>query len=144
MAERKPGEYGYEDASLRAMGGEEAVRMLVDRFYDVMHTVPEAAHIRRMHPADLAVSRDKLTVFLTGWLGGPKRYAERWGRMHIPAAHAHLTIDAPERDAWLLCMETAMADMPVTEDFRAYFMREITVPANRVMMVSQGRRRAQS
>lgn len=142
MAQRQPGEYGYEDTSLQAMGGEEAVRVLVDRFYDVMDSLPEAARIRRMHPANLEVSRDKLTVFLIGWLGGPRRYAERWGPMHIPHAHAHLTIDEAERDAWLLCMQTAMAEMPVTEDFRAYFTREIDVPANRVMQVSQQRRQS--
>lgn len=140
MADRNPGEYGYQDTSLRAMGGEGAVRVLVDHFYDVMQSLPEAARIRRMHPADLTVSRDKLTVFLVGWLGGPRRYRERWGPMHIPHAHAHLTIDAPERDAWLLCMRTAMAEMPVDDEFRDYFMREITVPANRVMAVSQRRR----
>lgn len=143
MVERKPGEFGYEDTSLRAMGGEEGVRVLVDRFYDVMESAPEAARIRRMHPADLAITRDKLAVFLTGWLGGPKRYRERWGPIHIPRAHAHLAIDAPERDAWLLCMERAMAEMPVTDDFRAYFMREIAVPAERVMIVSQRRRQAE-
>jgi len=140
MVQRKPGEYGYQDTSLEAMGGEDGVRRLVDRFYDVMETLPEADRIRRMHPADLQISRDKLRVFLTGWLGGPKRYAEQWGPIRIPPAHAHLSIDEPERDAWLRCMQEAVRDMPIEEDFRAYFMREITVPANRVMMASRRRR----
>ena len=51
------------------LGGEAGVRRLVDRFYDLMDTLPEAAHIRAMHPASLATSRDKLFKFLCGWLG---------------------------------------------------------------------------
>lgn len=113
------------------MGGEAGVRLLVDRFYDAMERRPEAARIRRMHDDDLSESRDKLAAFLTGWLGGPKRYRERWGPIRIPAAHAHLAIGSAERDAWLGCMQEAIDGMPVADDFKSYFMREIAVPANR-------------
>lgn len=133
MVQRQPNDFGYEDTSLTAIGGEQGLRVLVDRFYDVMEALPEATTIRAMHPDDLTLSRDKLTAFLTGWLGGPKRYSERWGPIRIPPAHAHLSIGAAERDAWLDCMRRAIDSMPVSDDFRAYFMREIAVPANRVM-----------
>ena len=115
------------------MGGEAGLRQVIDRFYDAMDSLPEAATIRAMHPADLSLSRDKLAAFLTGWLGGPKRYNERWGTIRIPAAHGHLAIGSAERDAWLMCMQAAIDGMPVTDDFRAYFMREIAVQANRCM-----------
>ncbi|MDH5376931.1 MAG: hypothetical protein OEX00_01250, partial [Gammaproteobacteria bacterium] len=39
------------------LGGDAAVRELVDRFYDYMDTLPEAQGIRRLHPADLTGSR---------------------------------------------------------------------------------------
>ena len=134
MAERKPGEYGYEDTSFRTMGGEEGVRRLVDAFYDYMQALPEVKEVREMHPEDTSLSRDKLAAFLCGWLGGPKRYRERWGPIRIPPAHARFRIRPAERDQWLLCMDRAIDDMPVPEDFRAYFKREIRVPANRVVM----------
>ena len=51
------------------LGGEQAVRKLVDRFYDLMDSLPEARHMRNLHPEDLAGSRDKLYKFLSGWLG---------------------------------------------------------------------------
>lgn len=130
---KQPGEYGFEDTSLRAMGGEPGVRRLVDLFYDAMESRPEARRILEMHPEDLGLSRDKLAAFLTGWLGGPKRYRERWGKIQIPVAHRHLDIGEEERDAWLACMQQAIDEMPVDDEFRAYFMREIAVPANRVM-----------
>ena len=123
------------------MGGEEGVAALVNAFYDNMETIPEARTIRDMHP-DLKLAREKLTVFLVGWLGGPRRYAERWGPIRIPPAHAHLTIDEPERDQWLLCMDRAIDGMPVTPEFRTYFKEQIRVPANRVMQASKARRQA--
>lgn len=133
MATRKPGDYGYEDTSFKAMGGEAGVRRLVDRFFDLMETLPEAQEILHMHPPDRALSREKLAVFLCGWLGGPKRYRERWGPIRIPSAHMHLGVTAAHHDAWLLCMDRAVDAMEVAEDFRAYFKREIRVPAGRVL-----------
>lgn len=134
---RQPGDYGYEDTSFRTLGGEAGVRELVDLFYDAMERRPDARKILAMHPGDLSISREKLWVFLCGWLGGPKRYAERWGPMRIPAAHAHLSVGEAERDAWLACMQEAIDAVNVPDDFRAYFMREIRVPAERVMQVAR-------
>ncbi|MBV1859797.1 MAG: hypothetical protein KUG77_15405 [Nannocystaceae bacterium] len=101
----------------------------------MMEQLPEAARILAMHP-DIPLARDKLAVFLTGWLGGPKRYKERWGPIRIPAAHAHLPIGQDEHDAWLTCMDAAVDRMPVPDDFNTYFKREIRVPAGRVLAKS--------
>jgi hemoglobin len=54
-----------------ALGGGDAVRTLVDRFYDLMDLEPAYAGIRALHPGTLDGSRDKLYWFLSGWLGGP-------------------------------------------------------------------------
>lgn len=132
---KRPGEYGYEDTSLKAMGGEAGVRRLVDLFYDAMEQRPDARAILAMHPADLTLSRAKLAAFLTGWLGGPKRYREQWGSIRIPTAHQHLRIGAAERDAWLGCMQEAIDQLPVAADFKRYFMEAVAVPANRCMTV---------
>jgi len=127
----QPGAYGYEDTSLRAMGGEPGTKQLVDYFYDAMEAIPEAREIRELHPQDLALAREKLTAFLTGWLGGPNRYNERWGMIRIPRAHSHVPIRAVDRDAWLLCMQQAIDQMDIDDGFRSYFMREIFRPADR-------------
>ena len=96
-----------------AMGGEVGVRRLVERFYELMSTLPEAETIRAMHGADLAPMVDKLTTYLVGWMGGPRRYTERFGSVIIPAAHAPFAIGFAERDAWLLCFERALREQPV-------------------------------
>lgn len=72
--------YGVGDASYRAAGGIEGLRRLVDEFYRQMDEWPEAAALRRLHPEDLAPSRDKLASFLSGWLGGPKLFSEKYHR----------------------------------------------------------------
>ncbi len=42
------------------LGGLDGIRRLVDRFYDLMDTAPEAAEIRHLHAASLKRSREKL------------------------------------------------------------------------------------
>lgn len=134
--------YGVEDASFQAAGQRDGIAKLVEAFYRYMETLPEAATIRAMHADDLDLLRDKLTVFLTGWLGGPREYTSKFRRIRIPAVHAHLRIDEPERDAWMLCMQRAVAEQDAwADDFKAYFLKAIAVPAERVRRASLARRR---
>ena len=47
------------------LGGADGVRPLVDRFYDLVDTSPEAVNLRSLHAASLKSSREKLTGYLT-------------------------------------------------------------------------------
>lgn len=107
-----------ETSLYEALGGEPVVRRLVDRFYDHMDRLPEAATIRAMHPADLTESREKLYWFLTGWLGGPQLYVERRGHPRLRARHLPFTVDGPARDAWMRCM-TLSIEENVPSELRA-------------------------
>lgn len=100
------------------LGGDAGVRCLVDRFYDLMDEVPEYHGIRRLHPQDLAGSREKLYLFLSGWLGGPPLYVEKYGHPMLRARHLPYSIGVSERDAWLACMLQAMEDKGVAEPLR--------------------------
>jgi hemoglobin len=91
------------------VGGEEGVRTLVDRFYDAMDTMPEAAGIRSIHPEDLTESRDKLFKFMVGWTGGPPLYVQEYGHPRLRARHLPFSIGEQERDEWMLCMKHALA-----------------------------------
>lgn len=132
--------YGEGDASFQAAGGEAGIRRLVDRFFDLMAERPDAAGILALHPPDLTASRDKLARFLCGWLGGPKRYSERYGPIKLPQAHVRFAIGEAERDAWLACMRAALVDQPMAENFKAYLLRELAVPAERIRVVVANRR----
>jgi hemoglobin len=97
-----------EKTPYELLGSDDGVRSLVADFYEYMDTLPEAKTIRAMHKGDLSEITDKLATFLIGWLGGPQRYQERFGRVIIPLAHRPFPIGPAERDAWLLCMHRAL------------------------------------
>ena len=124
--------YGIEDASFRAAGGEEGIRKLVYEFFDRMGGDPRFAVIFDMHPDDKDISRDKLARFLCGWLGGPKLYQEKYGSISIPRVHEHLAIATPERDQWLSCMRETVAEQPFAAEFKTYLMQQLFVPAEGV------------
>ena len=49
-----------ETTAYARIGGEDGVRRLVRRFYELMDTLPEAASCRALHPPSLAGSEEKL------------------------------------------------------------------------------------
>jgi hemoglobin len=97
-----------DTSAFDAIGGADAVRALVDRFYDLMDLEPAYAGIRAMHPSTLDGSRDKLNWFLSGWLGGPDLYVQRFGHPRLRARHLPYAIGIAERDQWMACMQQAM------------------------------------
>jgi hemoglobin len=94
-----------------SIGGESKVRALVNRFYDLMDTLPEAAGIRALHPETLDSSREKLFMFLSGWMGGPPLYIEQFGHPRLRARHLPFPVGESERDQWLLCMNKALEEV---------------------------------
>lgn len=99
-----------------ALGGDDGIRRLVERFYDLMDSAPEAKHVRALHAASLKSSREKLYLYLTGWTGGPPMYEEKYGHPRLRARHMPFTIGARERDEWLWCMEHAFAEHGVSQE----------------------------
>jgi len=100
------------------LGGEQGVRALVKRFYELMDTLPEAEGVRRMHPKDLGGSEDKLFMFISGWTGGPQLYMEKYGHPRLRARHMPFAIGESERDQWMMCMRRAMEDTGVEPELR--------------------------
>lgn len=107
------------DTPFVQLGGEDGVRALVDRFYDLMDLEPHFAGIRVLHAATLDGSRDKLHWFLCGWLGGPNHYVERFGHPMLRARHMPYAIGISERDQWMACMGLAMQERGVDETLAA-------------------------
>ena len=92
------------------LGGDTAVRQLVDRFYDLMDEDKETVVIRKMHPQDLQESREKLYEFLSGFLGGPSLYHQNRGNPMLRMRHLPFKIDEQARDQWLSCMNRALEE----------------------------------
>lgn len=99
-------------------GGEEKVRQLVERFYDLMDELDEVKELRALHAKSLKVSREKLFLFLSGWLGGPDLYVRQYGHPRLRARHMPFSIGELERDQWMLCMNRAMKDVGMEEELR--------------------------
>lgn len=112
-----------EQTPYQIIGGTAAVRRIVDRFYDIMDSAPEAAGIRAMHADDLSPMRERLSEFLNAWLGGPRTYFERGDHKCIMSAHRSFAIGEAERDAWMMCMRQALEDSDVPADLRALLDR---------------------
>ena len=110
------GEVGNSQKTLfEELGGEQTIRALVERFYDVMDTDERATGIRKMHAADLTEAREKLFMFLVGWSGGPALYIERYGHPMLRRRHLPFAIGESERDQWMFCMVRAMHDIGMDE-----------------------------
>lgn len=90
------------------LGGEEMVRKLVNRFYDLMDEDPDYYGIRKLHQPDLGEAREKLFMFLSGWLGGPQLFVEKFGHPMLRRRHMPFAIGESERDQWMACMTAAM------------------------------------
>ncbi|MBK9446871.1 MAG: group II truncated hemoglobin [Betaproteobacteria bacterium] len=107
-----------ETTPYQMLGGEAAVACLTDRFYELMATVPQFSGIRAMHPQDLQESRDKLFMFLSGWLGGPDLFVEKFGHPRLRGRHMPFAIGTSERDQWVACMTLAMEQTGVEAGLR--------------------------
>ncbi|MNY51226.1 Group 2 truncated hemoglobin YjbI [compost metagenome] len=114
------------------LGGEDGVRRLCEAFYDCMEQLPEAADIRRMHGEDLSGIRQKLFEFLSGWLGGPHLYAQKYGSICMTGPHRPFAIGPKERDQWLLCMDRALEQVGASEEVKAMLKQPLQAIADMI------------
>src|SRR6201996_1829716 len=92
-----------------AVGGAETFHTIVSRFYEL---VAEDEILRRLYPEDdLAAAEDRLRMFLEQYWGGPRTYSDQRGHPRLRMRHAPFRITPIERDAWLRCMQTAVASI---------------------------------
>ncbi len=101
------------------IGGAEKVRALVKRFYELMDELPEAHGIRKLHPASLHGSEEKLFEFLSGWMGGPQLYVQKHGHPMLRARHLPFPIADAEREQWMMCMKQALQEVVDDAKLRA-------------------------
>jgi len=113
------------------LGGETTLFRLVGRFYALMDSEPEFHAVRKLHPEDLAGSRDKLFMFFSGYLGGPPLYQERIGNPMLRARHLPYPIGKAERNAWLACMGRALEETEVEPpELRDWLMQQFFATAD--------------
>ncbi len=93
----------------QAVGGEQFFFDLVDRFYDGVESDPILAP---MYPADdMSGARERLTLFLIQFWGGPSTYNESRGHPRLRMRHFPFRVTREARDAWLSHMTDALDSM---------------------------------
>lgn len=110
------------------IGGEETLRRLVQSFYRHMDDLDETKVIREMHAPDLALAGEKLFMFLSGWMGGPPLYMEKYGHPRLRMRHLPFAIDDEARDQWMLCMQHALDEVVEDQTLRKelfFALREV-------------------
>jgi len=98
---------------LDKLGGEDALRRLVEHFYDLVEARPEGAQIVRLHMDGhgIAATRVEQFNFLSGFLGGRQHYKELHGHMNVKLIHEHIPIMQKDAEDWLALMDRALADL---------------------------------
>jgi len=121
-----------EKSAFEMLGGIKGARALANTFYEIINSLPEAKKIRDMHPTELKQTSEKFALFLSGWLGGPPLYKEKYGTLDLTGLHALLKIGEAERDMWLSCMEKALEQQEIEEEFKIYLLGRFRVPAEKI------------
>lgn len=103
-----------EGGSLYDRIGPEALRALLKRFYGHVSRNPELAPIfpGSRDPALWAVTLEKQIAFMTGFLGGPPLYHQRYGNPMLRARHLPFPVTPARARAWLACMHLALRETP--------------------------------
>jgi hemoglobin len=105
------------------IGGVAAVEALSRTFYDRMQeNEPELAALHALDETGAVKqeTRDRFALFLVGWLGGPQDYMARHGHPRLRMRHAAVPINIKMRDAWLRCMNQALAECNVPASLRGF------------------------
>lgn len=110
------------EGSLYERIGSQLLRVLLHRFYGLVAQHPDLAPI---FPADLTETEEKQFAFLSGFLGGPPLYMERYGHPRLRARHLPFEITPQRARAWLGCMNVALRETPeiAPDDARELFAR---------------------
>jgi hemoglobin len=112
-----------EDTPYQRLGGTEAIKVLVEAFYDIMEA--EEPELKATHRLDDAGKvprelRDKVALYIVGWLGGPQDYTATHGHPRLRMRHGHVPVDIGLRDAWTRCMSKALDQVGVQGPVRTF------------------------
>jgi hemoglobin len=121
-----PAKLGPETTPYDLLGGREPVVALAKAFYDAMER--EEAELTGLHRRSETGGvhnqvRERFTLFLIGWLGGPQDYVAQHGHPRLRMRHAQVPVDERMRDAWLRSMQRALDERGVQGDLRAFLER---------------------
>ena len=99
----------------------------MDLFYEGVVTDPL---LRPLYPDDdMDGAKERLTLFLMQYWGGPGTYSEQRGHPRLRMRHAHFEITGAERDAWLTHMLAAVNALELSPQLHAQLTKYLEAAA---------------
>ena len=95
---------------LNQIGGEDALRDLVNVFYDLVEQDPQGENLRLLHSRGHGIphAREEQFNFLSGFFGGRRYYEEKHRHMNVKLMHEHVPIIDQDAVDWLELMDQAL------------------------------------
>jgi hemoglobin len=121
------------EGSLFEKLGEENLRLLVDRFYDLVF---ENEQISKLFKTEKSLIKEKQRLFLTQFFGGPSLYSQQYGHPQLRARHLPHPIAEEDAAAWLQCMSQAVSSLNVDESLKDEIFKRLLPTA--MFMVNKG------
>jgi hemoglobin len=116
------------------IGGHATFARIVGRFYELVEHDPV---LRPLYPEeDLGPARERFTMFLEQYWGGPRTYSDQRGHPRLRMRHVSFSIGIPERDAWLKAMRTAIDEVSLTEEQDARLWNYLLMAADSMMNIN--------
>lgn len=121
------------------IGGAEGVDQLVNTFCDVIETTEEGKPVLLLHLRGHGMDHARVEQFnfFSGFLGGPRLYAEKWGHSNVREIHQHVEIDETASQAWLTCMSMAMDKLAYPASIKDQLMQNFSDMAALLRLQSQ-------
>jgi hemoglobin len=106
------------------IGGLPTIRRIVDRFYEGVAT---DEILRPMYPEeDLGPARERFTLFLAQYWGGPTTYSDTRGHPRLRMRHAPFAVSPAAKDRWLLHFRAGLDEANLTPEQDAAFWDYVT------------------
>ncbi len=106
------------------IGGYPTIAKIVDRFYE---GVAEDEVLRPLYPEqDLGPARERFTLFLAQYWGGPTTYSDTRGHPRLRMRHAPFAVTPKARDHWLLHFRAGLDAANLTPEQDAQFWDYVT------------------
>ena len=118
------------------VGGSQFFDRLVDRFYEGVATDDV---LLPLYPeqSDLSGAKERLTLFLQQYWGGPTTYSDERGHPRLRQRHFPFVIGERERDRWMVHMMAAVDELSPNETVHQQLMEYMTM-ASTAMINSPG------
>lgn len=102
--------------TLYELVGDERLQALINSFYAKVFKSPIIGPL--FNQTDAETIKDKQFCFLSQFLGGPQRYAEKYGPPKMRRRHLPHAITEEAKDEWLSLMQASIHELDLTPNLK--------------------------